>query len=162
MQGRGWGSPKGRRDRTSPSLGTRTSSPGSMLRTYSAPTTSNATVSEAKIVASPSLPITSGRMRSEEHTSELQSLMRISYDVFCLKKKKHRDGILSWNQSLTITHLDVLSTVLLQHNAIISTRGSAQILIPVYHISQPPLIAYTHYFYSERYEICTRPTTPSY
>src|SRR3546814_4967039 len=29
--------------------------------------------------------------RSEEHTSELQSLMRISYAVFCLKKKKHTD-----------------------------------------------------------------------
>src|SRR3546814_15011713 len=29
-----------------------------------------------------------GRGRSEEHTSELQSLMRISYAVFCLKKKK--------------------------------------------------------------------------
>src|SRR3546814_6193103 len=29
-----------------------------------------------------------GRSRSEEHTSELQSLMRISYAVFCLKKKK--------------------------------------------------------------------------
>src|SRR3546814_2139523 len=28
--------------------------------------------------------------RSEEQTSELQSLMRISYAVFCLKKKKHR------------------------------------------------------------------------
>src|SRR3546814_8070395 len=28
-------------------------------------------------------------MRSEEHTSELQSLMRISYAVFCLKKKKY-------------------------------------------------------------------------
>src|SRR3546814_4475788 len=28
-------------------------------------------------------------LRSEEHTSELQSLMRISYAVFCLKKKKH-------------------------------------------------------------------------
>src|SRR3546814_6750826 len=28
-------------------------------------------------------------LRSEEHTSELQSLMRISYDVFCLQKKKH-------------------------------------------------------------------------
>src|SRR3546814_5835915 len=28
------------------------------------------------------------RMRSEEHTSELQSLMRISYAVFCLKKTK--------------------------------------------------------------------------
>src|SRR3546814_4813786 len=30
-----------------------------------------------------------GKGRSEEHTSELQSLMRISYAVFCLKKKKH-------------------------------------------------------------------------
>src|SRR3546814_8155385 len=30
-----------------------------------------------------------GAARSEEHTSELQSLMRISYAVFCLKKKKH-------------------------------------------------------------------------
>src|SRR3546814_2374319 len=28
--------------------------------------------------------------RSEEHTSELQSLMRIAYSVFCLKKKKHK------------------------------------------------------------------------
>src|SRR3546814_6879834 len=31
-----------------------------------------------------------GAQRSEEHTSELQSLMRISYAVFCLKKKKHK------------------------------------------------------------------------
>src|SRR3546814_3250395 len=31
----------------------------------------------------------SARKRSEEHTSELQSLMRISYAVFCLKKKKN-------------------------------------------------------------------------
>src|SRR3546814_5978098 len=31
--------------------------------------------------------------RSEEHTSELQSLMRISYAVFCLKKKKHNTAI---------------------------------------------------------------------
>src|SRR3546814_6484792 len=30
------------------------------------------------------------RVRSEEHTSELQSLMRISYAVFCLKKKKSK------------------------------------------------------------------------
>src|SRR3546814_7611993 len=29
-------------------------------------------------------------VRSEEHTSELQSLMRISYAVFCLKKKKNQ------------------------------------------------------------------------
>src|SRR3546814_2060037 len=32
----------------------------------------------------------SRRCRSEEHTSELQSLMRISYAVFCLKKKKYK------------------------------------------------------------------------
>src|SRR3546814_8238568 len=31
--------------------------------------------------------------RSEEHTSELQSLMRISYAVFCLKKKKTKKNI---------------------------------------------------------------------
>src|SRR3546814_7322281 len=31
-----------------------------------------------------------GRNRSEEHTSELQSLMRNSYAVFCLKKKKNK------------------------------------------------------------------------
>src|SRR3546814_2726053 len=37
--------------------------------------------------------------RSEEHTSELQSLMRISYAVFCLKKKKQ----LYINQSQTLT-----------------------------------------------------------
>src|SRR3546814_1916090 len=32
-----------------------------------------------------------GIRRSEEHTSELQSLMRISYAVFCLKKKKYNN-----------------------------------------------------------------------
>src|SRR3546814_3594316 len=35
--------------------------------------------------------------RSEEHTSELQSLMRISYAVFCLKKKKHKKALSSTN-----------------------------------------------------------------
>src|SRR3546814_7039061 len=34
-----------------------------------------------------------GPRRSEEHTSELQSLMRISYAVFCLKKKKYKHHI---------------------------------------------------------------------
>src|SRR3546814_2388908 len=34
--------------------------------------------------------VTSAAHRSEEHTSELQSLMRISYAVFCLKKKKRK------------------------------------------------------------------------
>src|SRR3546814_7420615 len=40
--------------------------------------------------------------RSEEHTSELQSLMRISYAVFCLKKKKHH--IRSKTERTTPTH----------------------------------------------------------
>src|SRR3546814_1495618 len=42
------------------------------------------TATVASVVKSGPLPLN----RSEEHTSELQSLMRISYAVFCLKKKK--------------------------------------------------------------------------
>src|SRR3546814_4770150 len=43
--------------------------------------------------------------RSEEHTSELQSLMRISYAVFCLKKKKQHYNIQSITpKSTTIRH----------------------------------------------------------
>src|SRR3546814_6576553 len=38
--------------------------------------------------ADPSQPVRIDPARSEEHTSELQSLMRISYALFCLKKKK--------------------------------------------------------------------------
>src|SRR3546814_3090455 len=54
----------------------------------------------ASFVVPPQPPPTSGRRedlherqqnRSEEHTSELQSLMRISYAVFCLKKKNKRN-----------------------------------------------------------------------
>src|SRR3546814_1668997 len=40
-----------------------------------------------------SAPATRTPSRSEEHTSELQSLMRISYAVFCLKKKKQENDI---------------------------------------------------------------------
>src|SRR3546814_2153276 len=42
--------------------------------------------------------------RSEEHTSELQSLMRISYAVFCLKKKQQHN---STTMSYTHTRLDL-------------------------------------------------------
>src|SRR3546814_1859999 len=43
--------------------------------------------------------------RSEEHTSELQSLMRISYAVFCLKKKKNQHNITnSSNKQTQNTH----------------------------------------------------------
>src|SRR3546814_5110031 len=41
--------------------------------------------------------------RSEEHTSELQSLMRISYDVFCLKNKKQRNTSYVISSSKQIT-----------------------------------------------------------
>src|SRR3546814_7915710 len=34
-----------------------------------------------------------GSLRSEEHTSELQSLMRISYAVFCLKQKNNQNNL---------------------------------------------------------------------
>src|SRR3546814_8313325 len=44
------------------------------------------------------------RLRSEEHTSELQSLMRISYAVFCLKKKKLNPKTTK-NKSTTITSI---------------------------------------------------------
>src|SRR3546814_4008953 len=46
--------------------------------------------------------------RSEEHTSELQSLMRISYAVFCLKKKK-----ITSNTKLTYTTLNSPYTCIL-------------------------------------------------
>src|SRR3546814_4625913 len=43
--------------------------------------------------------------RSEEHTSELQSLMRISYDVFCLKKKHARQTFSSAPPPLPLPHV---------------------------------------------------------
>src|SRR3546814_9045893 len=45
------------------------------------------------------------KLRSEEHTSELQSLMRISYAVFCLKKKK-KVNILAQQQLIPHARLD--------------------------------------------------------
>src|SRR3546814_6264134 len=44
----------------------------------------------------------SRRRRSEEHTSELQSLMRISYAVFCLKKKKEKTNTHTSNTTTQI------------------------------------------------------------
>src|SRR3546814_7361075 len=44
-----------------------------------------------------------GLDRSEEHTSELQSLMRISYAVFCLKKKKKSDKRVQQDTLITTT-----------------------------------------------------------
>src|SRR3546814_9851909 len=49
---------------------------------------------------------TADRARSEEHTSELQSLMRISYAVFCLKKKKKNktNNYINITKHITTTH----------------------------------------------------------
>src|SRR3546814_2609132 len=47
-----------------------------------------------------SQPTSSPSPRSEEHTSELQSLMRISYAVFCLKKKKKKIHTISSNNNI--------------------------------------------------------------
>src|SRR3546814_4243430 len=49
------------------------------------------------------MPYVGEGMRSEEHTSELQSLMRISYAVFCLKKKNNNKQT-SNLQSITTQH----------------------------------------------------------
>src|SRR3546814_9205148 len=46
-------------------------------------------------------------MRSEEHTSELQSLMRISYAVFCLKKKKKHTNPYNYKYSHIIHILHI-------------------------------------------------------
>src|SRR3546814_4239669 len=69
------------------------------ITSQSASSSSASSISTAAAASSPNLcgttaakPCTSNTprltLRSEEHTSELQSLMRISYAVFCLKKKK--------------------------------------------------------------------------
>src|SRR3546814_1034135 len=64
-----------------------------------------------------------GSDRSEEHTSELQSLMRISYAVFCLKKKKNKNS----PTQITIAHVKTS----LQH--FLSYRSYLIIIIPIIH-----------------------------
>src|SRR3546814_4893326 len=56
------------------------------LRSHAKPTVTVMATTASR----PARPSSPHVARSEEHTSELQSLMRISYAVFCLKKKKAR------------------------------------------------------------------------
>src|SRR3546814_4730898 len=51
-----------------------------------------------------------GKMRSEEHTSELQSLMRISYAVFCLKKKNNTKKGVEYAKSDTSIAIEIEKT----------------------------------------------------
>src|SRR3546814_3758635 len=53
-----------------------------------------------------------GFQRSEEHTSELQSLMRISYAVFCLKKKTHN------TQKKALTHCSSYDIYIISSNTV--------------------------------------------
>src|SRR3546814_4740164 len=61
--------------------------------------------------------------RSEEHTSELQSLMRISYAVFCLKKKKYQSRPTNTIHEITANSKDTDSnaTVLISRTREIAT-----------------------------------------
>src|SRR3546814_8671367 len=77
------------RPRTSPTI-MRSGRRRSVDRTRSAIVTAPAPVGPTERVRSATTSLAAhcnSRVRSEEHTSELQSLMRISYAVFCLKKK---------------------------------------------------------------------------
>src|SRR3546814_3512400 len=60
------------------------------------------------------------RARSEEHTSELQSLMRISYAVFCLKKKNHPNNRSDFRlaiarQTTVTTHASIVDSSIMTH-----------------------------------------------
>src|SRR3546814_10069275 len=64
--------------------------------------------------------------RSEEHTSELQSLMRISYAVFCLKKKtpqryslhNQHERTIQMNQYMRVNHIDATQTQAHKYNTL--------------------------------------------
>src|SRR3546814_7244378 len=68
----------------------------SQIDGYSRYVSEDEATTEAAVVDGPTVEVQAygegalGEARSEEHTSELQSLMRISYAVFCLTKKKIR------------------------------------------------------------------------
>src|SRR3546814_4877642 len=71
------------------------------------------------ILAEPPVAVVDGN-RSEEHTSELQSLMRISYAVFCLKKKTKQTTTMT--ETCTSTHTSNLTTSLTSNSNTIAER----------------------------------------
>src|SRR3546814_10033043 len=62
-----------------------------------------------------------GLVRSEEHTSELQSLMRISYAVFCLKKKTNTELHYTTIITIKFSHELTYNIYTTQHNSSILT-----------------------------------------
>src|SRR3546814_10155807 len=99
---------------------TRFNDPHQQMRRYSAAIAivkeaikKNLTIHEAYAFALTSEPLLdkqeeengySIQKRSEEHTSELQSLMRISYAVFCLKKQKKKTKTRNYNHNSKTEH----------------------------------------------------------
>src|SRR3546814_1800857 len=67
-------------------------------------------------VVLPIVPMFHAYSRSEEHTSELQSLMRISYAVFCLKKKPYILHQLRYFSSSLYTHITMTQIVIDQQD----------------------------------------------
>src|SRR3546814_10816596 len=72
---------------------------GTHIGTWPATITGRVRPTPAAVRRIRSCPPSGDRTRSEEHTSELQSLMRISYAVFCLKKKKQKTKRLNVNKT---------------------------------------------------------------
>src|SRR3546814_4011501 len=64
------------------------------------------------------LPVANSCRRSEEHTSELQSLMRISYAVFCLKKKTQIKNNLTHHNLTTLRYHNTINHPHLYHTLI--------------------------------------------
>src|SRR3546814_3415385 len=62
-----------------------------------------------------------GEERSEEHTSELQSLMRISYAVFCLKKK------------IDLLIINILQPPQLSRHPLLTTCNTQKYIVPMIH-----------------------------
>src|SRR3546814_6483395 len=79
-------------------LGNIIEAPMQVLKISRAEATDRARAYLDKVGLSPRIEKQYPSHRSEEHTSELQSLMRISYAVFCLKKKKKQNTITKHNR----------------------------------------------------------------
>src|SRR3546814_8434630 len=91
------------------------------------PTSTAEPKSSSRCASSPRPARTETCTRSEEHTSELQSLMRISYAVFCLKKKKKKKN--NKEQQLTREVQNIHNKTKNEHNTIKISTESYDIVI---------------------------------
>src|SRR3546814_2945724 len=73
-------------------------------------------------------------LRSEEHTSELQSLMRISYAVFCLKKKTNiiLYSYMYFSTKQYLNHVYTLTTTSLHNTLLLNTQKAT--IVMLYHL----------------------------